>query len=93
MQGVFTGIQTGRRKVRFETQYVGDPNGAPCGGIYLFGSDKTVAGNTAKILRNRLTHGFSKAAVEEIKRRKEELFGYMDLFLETILNADLTEKK
>ncbi|MDE6967360.1 MAG: hypothetical protein K2P12_01765 [Clostridia bacterium] len=53
----------------------------------IFGSEST-KGQTIKILRNNITHGINKKDVEEIKRRKNELFEYMDNFIETIRNYD-----
>ena len=53
----------------------------------LFGSSST-KGRTVKKLRDAITHGIDKSATEEIKQRKEELFGYMDDFLNTIKTFD-----
>ena len=45
-------------------------------------------GTTAKKLRDAVTHGLDEKAVKEICARKEELFGYMDAFLNTIKTFD-----
>lgn len=55
----------------------------------LFGSESKINGcKTVKILRNSLTHGISDKCVDEIKKRKEELFDYMDSFLHIIKTFD-----
>ena len=55
----------------------------------LFGSESKINGcKTVKILRNSLTHGISDKCVNEIKKRKEELFDYMDSFLHIIKTFD-----
>lgn len=51
----------------------------------LFGS-KSKKGTTVKKLRDKVTHGLDQKAIAEIKRRKEELFGYMDSFLDAMKN-------
>lgn len=43
---------------------------------------------TIKKLRDAVTHGIDEKAVKEISRRKEELFSYMDDFLNTIKTFD-----
>ncbi len=43
---------------------------------------------TVKELRNDVTHGVSDKALKEIEERKEELFGYMDSFLNLIKTSD-----
>lgn len=53
----------------------------------LFGSSSK-KGMTVKKLRDAVTHGINEKAVKEISDRKEELFGYMDDFLNTIRNFD-----
>ena len=53
----------------------------------IFGA-KSSKGKTVKKLRDATTHGIDKNATEEIKQRKEELFGYMDDFLNTIKTFD-----
>ena len=55
----------------------------------LFGSTSK-KGMTVKKLRDAVTHGIDEKAAKEISNRKEELFGYMDEFLNTIRNFDLT---
>ena len=57
----------------------------------LFGA-KGANGKTAKKLRDAVTHGIDPKAIEEIKRRQAELFGYMDTFLETIRTFDSAQK-
>ena len=43
----------------------------------LFGSKSKNNGcTTVKVLRDSITHGISDKCVDEIKKRKEELFGY-----------------
>ncbi|MBR4123781.1 MAG: hypothetical protein IKT93_05125 [Clostridia bacterium] len=53
----------------------------------LFGSSSK-KGMTVKKLRDAVTHGIDEKAAKEISDRKEELFGYMDVFLNTIRNFD-----
>lgn len=53
----------------------------------LFGSSSK-KGKTVKKLRDAVTHGIDEKAVKEITDRKEELFCYMDDFLNTIRNFD-----
>lgn len=55
----------------------------------LFGS-KSKRGMTVKKLRDAVTHGIDENAVKEITNRKDELFGYMDDFLNTIRTFDQT---
>lgn len=55
----------------------------------LFGSSSK-KGMTVKKLRDAVTHGIDEKAAKEILDRKEELFGYMDDFLNTIRNFDQT---
>lgn len=43
---------------------------------------------TAKSLRNAVTHGIDEKAVKQIADRKDELFGYMDEFLNLIKSSD-----
>lgn len=45
-------------------------------------------GKTAKKLRDAVTHGVDEKAVREIINRKDDLFGYMDMFLDGIKNCD-----
>ena len=45
---------------------------------------------TVKKLRDAVTHGINEKAVKEIMNRKDELFGYMDDFLNTIRTFDQT---
>ena len=54
----------------------------------LFGSGKKKGNKTAKKLRDAVTHGLKSGDVNEIMQRKEELFGYMDQFLEKIRTFD-----
>ena len=53
----------------------------------LFGA-KSKKGMTVKKLRDAVTHGIDPKAAEEIMSRKDELFGYMDAFLEGIDTFD-----
>lgn len=55
----------------------------------LFASKSTANGRTAKQLRDSTTHSFNESAVEEIILRRDELFGYMEEFVEIIKNFDL----
>lgn len=55
----------------------------------LFGA-KGKRGTTVKKLRDAVTHGIDEKAVREITNRKDELFGYMDAFLDTIRCFDQT---
>ena len=54
----------------------------------LFSVKSKKAKYTVKALRNMVTHGLSNAAIKEINNRKEELFGYMDEFLNIIRTSD-----
>ena len=57
----------------------------------LFGSPSKILSNegkTAKTLRDEVTHGMNKKAVEEIIARESELFRYMDAFLDEFRNID-----
>ena len=53
----------------------------------LFGSSSQ-KGMTVKKLRDAVTHSIDEKAVKEITDRQNELFGYMDDFLNTIRNFD-----
>ena len=55
----------------------------------LFGFKSKIKGcKTVKILRDSITHGISDKCVDEIKERKEELFGYMNSFLNSLKTFD-----
>ena len=56
----------------------------------IFGSARpnSSKGKTVKKLRDRITHGISRNAIEEITNRQIELFGYMDTFLDIIRTFD-----
>ncbi len=54
----------------------------------IFGSSAPQNKRTIKKLRDAITHGIEKKAVEEIIVRKDELFGYMNVFLDEIRNFD-----
>lgn len=54
----------------------------------LFSSDRTFGKRTVKSLRDALTHEIPKRAVQELKDREEEMYGYMDSFLNLIRNFD-----
>ena len=56
----------------------------------LFGA-KSQSGTTVKKLRDAVTHGISAKAIDEISTRKDELFGYMDSFLNIIKSYDNEE--
>ena len=53
----------------------------------LFGATSK-NGMTVKKLRDAITHSIDEKAVKEITNRKDELFGYMDDFLNTIRAFD-----
>ena len=53
----------------------------------LFGSSSK-KGMTVKKLRDAVTHGIDAKAAKEIATREEELFGYMDSFLQVIQTFD-----
>ena len=53
----------------------------------LFGA-KSNNGTTVKKLRDAVTHGFNQDAINEIQARQEELFNYMNCFLECIRTFD-----
>ena len=55
----------------------------------LFGSKPSGKGRTAKKLRDGTTHSIDESAVSEIISRKDELFGYMNTFLQTIKTFDV----
>lgn len=54
----------------------------------LFGA-KSSKGKTLKKLRDSVTHGLDELTINEIVQRNEELFGYMDDFLNVIRTFDL----
>ena len=54
----------------------------------LFGAQPSEKGRTAKKLRDCTTHNIDESAVKEIVSRKDELFGYMNTFLQIIKNFD-----
>ena len=53
----------------------------------LFGA-KSSKGKTAKKLRDAVTHSIDQKAVNEIMTRSEELFTYMDTFINVIKSFD-----
>ena len=50
----------------------------------LFGGETRYGIMSAKKLRDLLTHTISASALQELQKRKDELHGYMDAFLEKI---------
>lgn len=54
----------------------------------LFSSEDHVGRKSAKTIRNALTHNPNNSDVEELETRKEELFKYMNEFLEKIRSYD-----
>ncbi|MBR4013919.1 MAG: hypothetical protein IKJ00_06450 [Clostridia bacterium] len=54
---------------------------------HLFGA-KSQKGKTVKKLRDNITHGIDEKSVKEIINRKDELFGYMDSFINIIKTYD-----
>lgn len=53
----------------------------------LFSGNKKVGEKSVKILRNDLTHKVSQSDSNELTNREEELYGYMNYFLDLIRNA------
>lgn len=54
----------------------------------LFGSENHVGIRSVKKIRDALTHKLDANTVNELESRKEELFGYMNCFLDKIRNFD-----
>lgn len=54
----------------------------------LFGSEERVGKRSVKKLRDALTHSLKPSAIEELKNREKELYGYMNSFLDKIRNYD-----
>ena len=54
----------------------------------LFGSEERIGMRSVKKLRDALTHSVNQKAIDELKDRREELYGYMDSFLEKIETYD-----
>ncbi len=59
----------------------------------LFGSDSKVGERSAKKLRDALAHNMSNSAIEELRGRRNEIFGSMDRFLNMVRNFDKGEKR
>lgn len=55
----------------------------------LFGSEKRKGRRSVKKLRDLLTHKLSDDAAKELVDRKDEIFKYMDTFIDKIRNFDL----
>ena len=54
----------------------------------LFGAEEHVGKRSVKKLRDSLTHSVNKGAIDELKSRENELYGYMDSFLDKIREFD-----
>ncbi len=54
----------------------------------LFGAETRAGMKSVKKIRDSLTHKLDNNTVEELSTRKEELFGYMNEFLEKIRKFD-----
>lgn len=54
----------------------------------LFSTNKIVGERTVKRIRDELTHNLNQSAINELMEREDELFGYMDSFLEMIRRFD-----
>ncbi|MCR5349351.1 MAG: hypothetical protein K6E20_00005 [Acholeplasmatales bacterium] len=54
----------------------------------LFSTNTKVGERTVKSIRDALTHKMSNSAIDELKSRKEELFKYMNDFIEMVRNFD-----
>lgn len=54
----------------------------------LFGPEERIGKKSAKKLRDALTHNPNNVNIEELVTRKEELFEYMNKFLEEIRSYD-----
>ena len=54
----------------------------------LFGVEEHVGKRSVKKLRDSLTHSMNIGAVDELKKRKDELHRYMDSFLKKIREFD-----
>jgi hypothetical protein len=55
----------------------------------IFGSEDKVGSRTVKKIRDALTHSVDQKAIDELFERKDELFGYMNSFIEKINYFDL----
>lgn len=54
----------------------------------LFGAEEHIGRKSVKKIRDALTHNPNNIDIEELETRKEELFEYMDEFLEKIRSYD-----
>lgn len=52
--------------------------------LKLFGSEDARNNKSVKSLRNSLTHNIHKNDIEELKQRKDEIFAYMDNFINVL---------
>lgn len=57
----------------------------------LFSSNDTAGERSVKKIRDRLTHSMQENDIKEFKYRKEELYEYMNYFLDKIRNFDKVE--
>lgn len=55
----------------------------------LFGSGESIGKRSVKKLRDALTHSIKDRDIEELKNREQELYGYMNSFLDKIQNFDV----
>lgn len=54
----------------------------------LFGCEEKIGMRSAKKLRDALTHSMSQNDIDELNNRSDELYGYMNEFLDKIRNFD-----
>ena len=55
----------------------------------LFGAEERVGQRSVKKIRDSLNHSLNQSAVDELINREEELYGYMNSFLDKIRSFDL----
>lgn len=80
-------LQVGMREAPYALEYAGyDFNKELL--TSLFGAEGRIGKRSVKKLRDSLTHSINKSAVEELKSREKELYGYMDCFLDKIRKFD-----
>lgn len=59
----------------------------------LFGSENKAGERSVKKIRDALMHNMNGSALEELKKRRDEIFKYMDWFLNMVRNFDKGEKR
>lgn len=57
----------------------------------LFGAEERVGKRSVKKIRDLLNHSLNQSAVDELMDREEELYGYMNSFLDKIRYYDLDD--